>query len=340
MKPLNYGIISTASINDNGFINHIRYIKDANLLAVASRSAKASKEYAEKRGIPRNYGCYEELLADADVDCVYIPLPVSLHKKWSIRALKAGKNVLCEKPVASSAEEAEEIAQAVEETGLIFAEAFHYRYHPLCAMIENLIKSGEIGRTRSVYSQFGVYLSDKKKVQFRADCAGGALLDIGCYPVSFSRWIAGCDEAEIISADADSDAAGVDRGANAVMRFENGVVAEISCSLEKFLPPYALIKGDKGSIFVFMPFCPSLRVGPAIIETYLLISRSSGRVRSLRTSKTTTYQSQIEAFSKAVRTGVQPATDIREGVSNMRLLDAIYKKAGVDRSACVDNSGV
>jgi predicted dehydrogenase len=340
MKPLNYGIISTASINDNGFINHIKYIKDAHLLAVASRNQKQAKEYAAKRGIPKHYGNYEELLRDSDIDCVYISLPVSLHKKWSIRALKAGKNVLCEKPVASSAEEAEEIAKAVKESGLIFAEAFHYRYHPLSAIIEDIVRSGEIGGIHSVYSQFGVPLTDKKKVQFRADCAGGALLDIGCYPVSFSRWIADCNEAEALRATADSDSSGVDRSASAVMKFRNGVVAEFSCSLAQFLPPYALIKGEKGSVFVFMPFCPSVRVGPAIIETYLLLSRSSGKIRSFRTKKTTTYQSQIEAFSKAVRTGTQPSTDIREGIANMRLIDAIYKKAGVDRSACLCDSAV
>ncbi len=336
MKPLSYGIISTASINDNGFINHIKYIKDADLLAVASRNPRTAKDYAAKRGIPRHYGSYEELLSDADIDCVYISLPVSLHKKWSILSLKAGKNVLCEKPVAGSAREAEDIAEAVNASGLIFAEAFHYRYHPLSARIEEIVRNGEIGEIRSVYSQFGVRLFDKGKVQFRADCGGGALLDIGCYPVSFSRWILDCDDAEILSARADSVSDGVDRAAEAVMKFKNGVVAEINCSLADFLPPYALIKGEKGSIFVFMPFSPAFRVGPAIIEPYILVVRSGGKIRSLRVHKNTTYQSQIEAFSKAVRTGVQPATDITEGVANMKLLDAIYEKAGVDRSACFD----
>lgn len=327
MSNLNFGILSTASVNDYAFLPVVKQLGRVTLLAVASRDAGKAKSYAEKHNIRRAYGSYGELLADPDIDCVYIPLPVSMHKEWSIKALNAGKHVLCEKPVAANEAEALEIAAKVKETGLTFAEAFHYRYHPLCDRLEEIVRGGEIGEVIKIVSQSGVPLPDKNKVQFKPELAGGALLDIGCYPVDFSRWIAGCDDAIVARTHVEMTSSGVDGSMHADLEFANGVNAEINCSLVKFQPMYANITGSKGSIYIFMPFSPVVGVGDLRLSLYIFLVRAGLKVRNVRVPAKTTYYCQLDSFCRAVRTGRPPITNIDEAAANMRIIDAVYRKA-------------
>jgi predicted dehydrogenase len=329
METLNFGILSTASVNDYSFLPVIKKVAGAKLVAIASRDMKKAKQYAKKHGISRAYGDYDSMLADPGIDCVYNPLPISMHMEWSIKALEAGKHVLCEKPIAASEAEARAIADKVAETGKIFAEAFHYRYHPLAGRVEQLVRSGEIGAVKKIESAFGVPIPDKSKVQFRPDLAGGALLDIGCYPVSFARWIADCDEAAVTRVECDRTASGVDGSMRATLEFANGIVADIDCSLVKLIPMYARIIGSEGAIFVLQPFTPVYEPGPLHLSVYLLLVRRGMNVRSIRVPSVLTYQCQLEAFRDAVRTGAQPATTAEQGVANMHLIDAIYAKSGI-----------
>lgn len=328
-KKLRFGILSTASVNEYAFLPVIKKIDGAELAAIASRNIKTAQSYAEKNGIPKTYGDYASLVADPEIDCVYIPLPVSMHAEWSVKAMEAGKHVLCEKPVTANAAEAITVAEKVKETGVTFAEAFHYRCHPLAERIEELVRGGEIGEVREIYAQFGIPLPDRSKVQFKRELAGGALLDIGCYPVSFSRWIAGCDEARVTKAKAKMTSSGVDGTIRATLEFENGVTAKIAGSLIELIPMSAFIRGSEGSISILMPFNPAVYVGPALINLYILILQQGLKVRSIRVPSTTTYHCQLEKFCVCVRNGTTPITSADEGVANMRLIDAIYEKVGI-----------
>ncbi|MEW5944834.1 MAG: Gfo/Idh/MocA family oxidoreductase [bacterium] len=328
MTRLRFGVLGTASVNAYGFLPVIRGISGAECVAVASRDGEKAARYASKHAIRGSYGDYDELLADPGIDCVYVPLPVSMHAEWSLRALSAGKHVLCEKPVAMNAAEAETIARAVEKTGLTFAEGFHYRYHPLCVRVEGIIRSGGIGGVREIKAAFGVPLS-RGKIQFRPELGGGALLDVGCYPVSFARWVAGCETATVASARADVTLEGVDASMSALLEFENGVRAEIKCSIARFIPMSALVRGTAGAIFILSPFTPAVGVGPFVVDTYLILVRRGARVTSARVPTVLSYRRQLEAFCAAVRGGAQPPTNAREAVANMRLIDAIFRKAGL-----------
>ncbi|HOO56206.1 MAG TPA: Gfo/Idh/MocA family oxidoreductase [bacterium] len=331
MKTLKFGILSTASINKYGFLPFIDTVPCVELKAIASRSISTARKYAEKNNIPVAYGSYDELLSDPEIDCVYISLPVSMHKEWSIRAMKAGKHVLCEKPVAANAKQAEEMAECAGETGLVFAEAFHYRYHPLSKKIESIVRSGELGEVTKIYAQFGLALADKNKVQFKPELAGGALLDIGCYPVSFARWIAGCDKVTVDETRVRATSSGVDGTLRAKLIFENGVTARIGGSLIEFMPMSAFIQCSRGSIFVVLPFKPSFQAGPLTIDAYLLITQNGLRIRNIRVPKKITYQCQFEAFCNAVRNGEPMITGPEEAVANMRIIDEIYSKTNIPR---------
>lgn len=299
------------------------------LAAVASRDKNKARDYAAKHGIPNYYGGYAELLADPLIDCVYISLPASMHAEWSIKALEHGKHVLCEKPVAANAAEASAIADKVAETGLTFAEAFLYRFHPLAFRIEEIIRSGDIGDVLEITTQTGVPLLDKNKVQFDPDLAGGALLDIGCYPANLARWIAGCDEYEVEEASAERTKSGVDGSMSARIKFANGASASINCSLMKFLNSYAYIKGSKGSLFCLAPFSPVVEAGLLTLSIYLLAVKTGSGVKTYRVPARTTYYCQLAAFCDCVRSGAQPVTNALEGVENMRLIDAILTRAGM-----------
>lgn len=331
MTTLNFGSLGIASIHAYGFTPIIKNVDGLTFYAVASRNGQKARAYAEQHKIPKAYEGYEALLADPDVHCVYIPLPNSLHAEWCLKALDAGKHVLCEKPVTANAAQAERVAAKVAETGLTFAEGFHYRYHPLIKKLEELVRGGAIGNLRYVSARFCEAMSDSGKAQYDPAMAGGALMDVGCYPVSFARWMAGCDDAEIMNANCELTPSGVDGYTRATIRFANGVSARISCSITRNKPMYAYVRGDAGAIFIHAPFSPTMDMRGIWYSQYVFLLRQGAAVQSLRFPKIRTYTCQLQAFRDAVLSGTQPETDIREGVANMRIIDAIFKKAGVTR---------
>jgi predicted dehydrogenase len=328
MTKLRFGILSTAHVNNFAFLPMVGKIDSLELDAVASRSADAARRYAEKHGIPKAYGDYDSLIADPNIDCVYISLPNSMHKEWTIKALDAGKHVLCEKPMSANEAEAREIADKVKSTGLIFSEAFHYRYHPLAERLENIVRSGGIGAVREVSSVFSNRIRDRNNAQMSPKLAGGALLDTGCYPVSLCRWIAGCDDARVVRAHSTINEGGVDGTTFATLKFANGVVGNILCSIDLPFLVSAYIRGDKGSIFINMPYCPAWQKGDVISDVYLFLVRRGLRIDNIRVPTITTYHCQLQAFCNAVLAGKQTITDAGQGVLNMRLIDAIFERSG------------
>jgi predicted dehydrogenase len=331
MQTLNFGSLGIASIHAYGFTPIIKNVAGLSFHAVASRDKAKADAYAAEHGIARAYGSYEELLDDPDVHCVYIALPNALHADWCVKALRAGKHVLCEKPLTANLAQAQRVAAAVEETGLVFAEAFHYRYHPLAKKLEDLVRGGAIGRVQYVSARFCEKLPHPDKPQYDPALAGGALMDVGCYAVNLVRWLAGCDEAEVVSADCAMLPSGVDGYTRATMRFSNGAGARVSCSITHDKPQYCCVRGTRGAIFVWYPFNPTRDAGPLHLNQYLFLVRRGARVDNIRVPKIRTYSCQLQEFRDAVLGNEQPATHIGEALANMKLIDAIFAKAHVQR---------
>src|SRR5258707_284555 len=187
---LRIGMLGAARIGKSGLIDPAHSVSEVRIVGVAARDPKRAHEYATRHKLPLVFDTYDELLADPEIDAVYNPLPNSLHAEWTIRALKAGKHVLCEKPFASNAEEAERMAQAAKDTGKVLSEAFHFRYHPLMARIKEILAAGEIGTVRHLEAYMCFPLPEFGNIRYLFDLAGGSLMDAGSYPVSLLRFLA------------------------------------------------------------------------------------------------------------------------------------------------------
>jgi len=325
MDRLRFGILSTASINGSGFIPFAEEIEGVEAFAVASRELERARVYAGKYDIPRWYGSYGELIEDPDIDCVYISTPPALHAELSVRSLEAGKHVLCEKPVAMNAGEAGEIRAAAEESGLVFAEALHNRYHPLTEKILDLVQQGEIGDLQSIRAAFDVLLLDFSKIQFSRELGGGALMDVGCYPLSFCRWLAGCDKAEVRSARAlKSPVDRVDLATKAELEFDTGVEARINCSLVRPPRQFARIRGTGGTITAFNFLHPVVEKAGFHVPIYLVTLVNRSGFHNIRVSGRCTYYHQLIAFRDAVLSGISIANGPDEAVANMTLIDKIF----------------
>ncbi len=188
--PLRFGILGAAKIAPNALTLPAKQVPEVEITAIAARDPARAREFAKANGIPRVLASYEDLIADPGIDVIYNPLPNSLHCEWSIRAMRAGKQVFCEKPLASNADEAERMAQVADETGLLLVEAFHYRYHPLADRIRTLIRDGAIGKLQRVEGNFSVPLPPEN-IRFDWSLAGGATMDLGCYPLHMIRYFSG-----------------------------------------------------------------------------------------------------------------------------------------------------
>src|SRR5205823_3211325 len=225
--------------------------------AAAARAPERARQFAARHGIPRVHPSYDALLADPEVDAIYNPLPNSLHAPWTTRALAAGKHVLCEKPFAANAAEAEEMARAAERAGRVLVEAFHWRYHPLFARVRAILDAGEIGQVRHLEAHFCIPLPLPNDIRWRKDLAGGALMDTGCYTVSVLRHLAGA-EPEVVSAQGWWTRGGVDRAMGASLRFPDGRTARLTCSLLSawLLRASATVEGSAGRVSVFNPIAP------------------------------------------------------------------------------------
>ena len=292
------------------------------VLAVAARERARAERFAARQGIPRVHASYQALLDDPEIDAVYNPLPNGLHCDWTLRALDAGKHVLCEKPLASNEAEARRMREAAEKAGLVLAEAFHWRYHPLAARMQAILAGGELGPLRHVEGFVCAPLPLPGNIRFRLDLAGGATMDTGCYAVSLVRFLAGA-EPEVVSAEARLSSPGVDRWMRAELRFPGGVSGRVTTSLfsARLIDVRAIAEGERGRLSVFNPVAPHL-------YHRLAVTTPEGR-RVERVGGETTYTHQLRAFVRWVHEGVPMVTDAAYGVANMAVIDAIYRKAGL-----------
>jgi len=316
------GVLGAARIAPTAIVAPARLVPGVEIVAIAARQTERARRFAAAHGIPTVHARYEDVLGDPNVDAVYIPLPNSLHCEWSLRALAAGKHVLCEKPIASNLQEALRMADAAEKSGRVLMEAFHYSYHPLAARMRAIVESGELGRVRHIDTRMCIPLLRPSDIRLRYDLAGGAVMDTGCYAIHMARHLTGA-EPTVVSAQARLHSPEVDRYVVAALEFAEGYSGRIECSLKsrKLLDIQAIVTGDEGVLRVFNPVLPHL--------FHVMLVRSGQRIRWERVQGRTTYCYQLEAFVGAVRLGVQPSTGPEDFVANARVLDSVYAAAGL-----------
>jgi predicted dehydrogenase len=299
-----------------------RAVPEAAIVAVAARDPARAEAFARKHGIPRVLPSYDALLGDPDVDAIYNPLPNSAHCEWTIKALRAGKHVLCEKPLAANAAEAAQMADAARATGRVLVEAFHWRHHPLAAELRRIVASGELGAIRHVEATFCVPLPLPNDIRYQWALAGGATMDTGCYAISLVRHLSGM-EPIVESAQARLLKARIDRWMRAELRFPDGATGRITCALlsSTLLKIQALVRGDRGTLHVFNPIAPHF-------FHRVRVRTDAGR-RAFSVPGDATYTLQLRDFVAACR-GAAPRWGPDDAVANMRVVDAVYTAAGLE----------
>lgn len=322
--PLRFGTLGAARITPIALTGPARHFPNIEVAAVAARDHAQAVNFAKRNHIARVHATYADLIADSTIDAIYNPLPNSHHATWSIRALEAGKHVLCEKPIAANTDEAAAMADAATANGKILMEAFHYRYHPLIARALTIIASGEIGPIRHVETAMCIPNYKSWDIRWRYDLAGGALMDVGCYTIHLLRTLAG-SEPTVTHATAQLRAPFIDRAVHADFSFANGVTGHIHCSMwsSTLLKLSAKVVGELGEITIFNPFLPQLY--------HRISTRTARGVRHESTPRTPTYRYQLAAFADAVHHNTHFPTNPSDAIANMRVIDAIYTACDLPR---------
>ncbi len=323
--PLRIGILGAAAVVPMALTGPARAVPEIEIYAVAARDSVRARRFAQKHKIPVVHDSYEALLADPKIDAIYNPLPNSLHAAWTIKAMQAGKHVLCEKPFASNAQEAETMGRTAETTGRVLSEGFAYRYHPMASRLRDIIASGELGSIQHIEAHFCFPLVNRRNIRYRYDLSGGVTMDAGCYPISLIRWLA-YSEPTVTRADAKLVSPQVDRTMVADLRFENGITGQIVCSMLSpvIFDSSAIIRGDQGSISVTNPYHPHW-------FNFLLVRTKSKGTRFEHIAGENIYAYQLRAFVRAIREQAPLLTGPDDAIANMRVIDAIYDKAGLKR---------
>jgi predicted dehydrogenase len=321
-QPLRIGVLGAASITPTALLSPARNVPEVEIRAVAARDPQRAKKFAEKHAIPRVLPDYGALVADPEIDAIYNPLPNSHHCEWTIRALEAGKHVLCEKPLASNASEARLMVDAAARCERLLMEAFHWRHHALAARMLEIVEDGTLGKVRHVEATLCIPMLAPGDIRYRFDLAGGALMDVGAYPVNIVRHLAGA-EPRVVSAQVRLSSPDVDRWARAELSFADGRTGRITCSLfsSSLLKLQAKVVGDAGEMSVFNPVAPQ-------VYNHLVVRTPTSKRRE-RVRGESTYTMQLRAFVHALRSGEPPLTDGRDGIANMAVIDAIYEAAGL-----------
>jgi predicted dehydrogenase len=313
-----WGILSTADINRK-LLAGAAESDDVEVVAVGSRDLDRAQEYARTWDIERAYGTYDELLADPDVEAVYIPLPNTMHSEWSIRALEAGKHVLCEKPFSRHIADVERAFDAADATGLHLSEAFMYRHHPQTARLAELVASGAIGELRVIRSAFSYSLYDADNIRLRTDAEGGSLMDVGCYCISGARLLGG--EPESVFGAAHIGSSGTDWVFTGLMRFPGDVTALFDCGTS--LPNRDELEaiGTEGSLFLDDPW----HCGAPVIEL-----RRGDAVERIEIEAANPYRLELEDMNAAIRGERPPLLGRADALGQVRAIDALFRSTGVN----------
>ena len=321
---LRWGILSTANIGRAAVIPAIHASRNGDVVAVASREPERAEAFASANDIPRHFGSYEALLDAEDVDALYIPLPNSLHREWTIAACAAGKHVLCEKPLALDAAECQEMEDAAREHGVTLMEAFMYRFHPRTERVLELLRGGALGELRAIQASFSFRLTKPDNIRLQPELGGGSLMDVGCYCVNVARTLAGREPVEVQAFAGWADT-GVDAEMAGSLRFDGGLVAQFDSALTLERRERYAAAGPDGHVVVESAFLPG--TGETVIEEH------HGRGESVMHSVpgADEYQLMVEHFADCVLKNETPRYSAAEAAANMRAIEALYRSARAGR---------
>ena len=317
---LRWGVLSTARIGRKAVAPAIVRSVNGLLVAVASRDAARAAAMAAELGAPHAHGGYDDLLADPDVDAVYVPLPNVMHAAWAIRAAEAGKHVLCEKPLAMSSAECVEMDAAAKAHGVVLMEAFMYRFHPRFERLLERVRAADLGPLRLVQASFTFMVSDPANIRLQRELGGGALMDVGCYAVNVARTLMGF-EPDSARAHAAWTPGGVDERLVGTLRFPGGGVAQVACSLAAARSEDVLVVGERGTARLRHAFVPT--AAPVGLELELPPAPPD----VLGFDPIDSYQRMVEHFGDCVLNGRPPRYDALEAAANLRVIESLYASA-------------
>ncbi|HTQ59740.1 MAG TPA: Gfo/Idh/MocA family oxidoreductase [Candidatus Solibacter sp.] len=328
-KKVKWGVLSTAQIGLKKVIPGMQSGKLCEIVAIASRDGKKAESAARKLRIPKAYWSYEELLADPEIEAIYVPLPNHLHVPWSIKAAEAGKHVLCEKPISLTVAEAKLLLEARNRTGVKIGEAFMVRTHPQWLRTQELIRAGKIGELRSILGVFSYFNRDAANIRNVLDWGGGGVYDIGCYPIMTSRFIFSEEPSRVLGLVERDPEFKIDRLASVMLDFPAGQ-AIFTCSTQ--LVPYQRMHflGTKGRIEVEIPFnAPNDRPCRIFIDDGRDVFGGGVSIETF--PKCDQYAMQGDAFSRAVREDGDVPVSLEEAIGNMAIIEAVFRSAETGR---------
>lgn len=318
MKKVRWGLLSTANINRR-VIPAIQQSKRGELTAVASRSAEPAQAYAQEWGIPQAFGSYEAMLNSDEIDVVYIALPNHLHADWTIKALQAGKHVLCEKPFALTLAEVDKMTAVAQETGFVLAEAFMYRHHPQMKLAGEMVRHGRLGEITLVRATFNFQMGSRKNIRLVPEYGGGSLWDVGIYPVSFAQYIMG-GLPESVHASQWLGESGVDEFFAAQMQYAGGRVAQISSSFMTPFHNWAEIIGTHGRLTMSRPFTN-------VEESDMIFYPADGEPEFVDFPQEYLYVGEVNDMHTAILDGRDSYLTLAETRNHVQTLLALYESA-------------
>jgi len=326
MKKLRMGIMSTADIARGKVIGGMRRGDRTEVVAIASRDGARAAQVARELGIPRAHGSYEALLTDPDVDAVYIPLPNNLHAEWTMAAARAGKHVLCEKPLAMTADEAERMIEACRAAGVVLMEAFMYRHHPSWLAVRDLVADGRIGRLSAIQSWFSYFNDDASNIRNIAATGGGALYDVGCYCINLSRMLFAAEPVRVKGALVRDRHMGVDILTSAILEFESGI-ATFTCSTRVESDQRVHVYGTKGRISIDIPFNIPPDRPTKVFVTAGGDPPVAPSTETLTFPAVDAYGAEADAFAAVVLDGAPLPVPPEDAVANLRVIEEIFGTA-------------
>jgi predicted dehydrogenase len=321
MRKIHWGVLSTAKIGLDAVLPAMQRGQYSQVIGIASRGLEKAQAAASRLGIPKAYASYEELLEAPDIEAVYNPLPNHLHVPWSIKALEAGKHVLCEKPIGMDVADARRLLETSKQyPTLKVMEAFMYRYHPQWRLAQQLVRDGEIGELRSIHTFFNYYLVDPTAIYNILEMGGGALRDIGCYAISLSRLIFDSAPEQVFAAIDIDPQFKIDRLTAGILDFGRGICT-FTCSTQLFDLQRVTIMGTHGQVEFELPF------NPPIDRPAKIILQTANRIREIELDICDQYTLQGDLFSKAILDNMPVPTPLEDAVANMVVIDALFQSA-------------
>jgi D-xylose 1-dehydrogenase (NADP+, D-xylono-1,5-lactone-forming) len=324
-RPLNWGLLSTAKIN-RALIKPLNASPRTRLLAIASRSQSSADGYAREWDVPRAYGSYEGLLADPEIDVIYNSLPNNLHAEWTITALRAGKHVLCEKPLAVSLDEVDAMTQAAAETGKVLAEAFMYRHHPQTLKVKEIVDSGMLGKLKLVKGAFTFTLTREGNFRWLEEKGGGSIWDVGCYPISYARMIAGAEPLEVFGWQV-AGQGGADEMFIGQMKFPGDIFSQFDSGFKESFRSHIEVVGTEGVLTIPNPFKPN-------INSTIQLNRGD-EVEIIEIKGKELYTGEVDDMCDAILEGKQPRVSLADSRGNTAAILALLKSAEIGKPMIV-----